>query len=295
MKVLVTGSSGMLGRALCEELSGQYEVLGLDIARAPGAEPGVEKFIECDITEREKTTSAIISLKPDILIHAAAYTNVDGCQLDVEKAQKVNAQGTQTIALAADKCNAFLCYISTDFVFDGEKKAAYIESDQPNPVNIYGESKLAGEKYVQSILEKFIVVRSSWLFGKGGKNFVDTFLKKGQNQKRIEVVNDQFGSPTYVKDLAQAINKLINSAAKLRGIYHVANSGSCSWYEFARTISELARLDTNVIAIPSDQYQSPTKRPKMSVLQNRRYQEDAGEELRHWKEALQEYLQDNFL
>lgn len=301
MKILITGSSGMLGGALCRELSGKYEVVGLDVlqlqapslpAPLPAGQVGskLQAFIQCDITDREKTIADISSLKPDIVIHTAAYTNVDGCEQNPDKAQRINARGTETIALACQKCSAFLCYISTDFVFDGEKKTAYIESDKPNPVNIYGKSKLEGEQFVQSILKEFIIIRSSWLFGKGGRNFVDMLLKKAQNERRIEVVNDQFGSPTYAKNLAEALVRLISLEDKPKGIYHVANSGSCSWYEFALAIKEIANLDTNIAPISSGGYHSPTKRPRMSILEDRRYQECTGAELRHWKEALKEYL-----
>ena len=205
-------------------------------------------------------------------------------------AHRVNALGTETVALACQKYGAFLCYISTDFVFNGEKKTAYIEKDPPNPINIYGKSKLGGERFVQSILKRFIIVRSSWLFGKGGKNFVDTLLNKAQSEKRIEIVNDQFGSPTYVKDLAQAINKLISLIEHLSSIYHITNSDSCSWYEFALVVKEITNLDTDIAPVSSEQYPSPARRPKMSILENRRYQEVAGKRLRHWREALKEYL-----
>ena len=290
--ILITGSSGMLGRALCQELSSKYEVTGMDIVKLEAQSSKLKGFIECDITDREKTIAEIISIKPDIVIHAAAYTDVDGCERNYEKAHRVNALGTETVALACHNCSALLWYISTDFVFDGEKKSAYTESDRPNPINIYDQSKLEGEKYVQSILKDFLVLRSSWLFGRGGRNFVDILLEKTKDEKRIEVVNDQFGSPTYAKDLARAIGKLIDLGKRAGGIYHITNSGSCSWYEFALSIKDLAKLDTNIVPISSEQYRSPARRPKMSILENRRYQKVSGEKLRHWKEALKEYLQE---
>ena len=286
MKILITGSSGMLGRVLCEELADKHEVVGLDVRRNQKY-----SFIEADITQRDETIEKIVRQRPDLAIHTAAYTDVDGCELDEEKAHKVNALGTETIALACQSCQVFLCYISTDFVFDGEKKTAYIEEDQPNPINIYGKSKLEGEKYVQSILKKFIIVRSSWLFGKGGRNFVDIFLKRVQSEKRLEVVNDQFGSPTCVKDLARAINRLIGSTERLSDIYHITNSGSCSWYEFAKEILRVKGVKKVVLEpATSERINRPARRPKMSILENRRYQEDTGEKLRHWEEALREYL-----
>lgn len=281
----------MLGRALCQELSDKYEVVGLDIATIHDSPFTIHKFMQCDITDRKKTIAAIDSIKPDMVIHAAAYTDVDGCERNSEKAHRVNALGTETIALACHKCSASLCYISTDFVFDGEKKTPYTEEDAPKPINSYGKSKFAGEKVVQSILEDFIIIRSSWLFGKGGRNFVDMLLKQAQNEKRLEVVNDQFGSPTCTKDFAQTLGRLVGLSDRLSGIYHITNSSSCSRYEFALAIKEIANLDANIIPVSTERYRSPTRRPKMSILENRRYQElTGGAKLRHWKEALEEYL-----
>jgi dTDP-4-dehydrorhamnose reductase len=290
MKILITGSNGMLGRALCQEMTSKYEIVGMDVVRLQATGCRLQAFVQCDIAERERTIAEIISVSPDVVIHTAAYTNVDGCELDKKKAHKINALGTETVALASQECNAFLFYISTDFVFDGEKKSAYIELDEPNPINIYGQSKLEGEKYVQSILKKFIIIRSSWLFGEGGRNFVNTILEKAQNEKEVKVVNNQCGSPTYTNDLASAISRLISVVNSLSGIYHITNSGSCSWYEFAQAIKEIASLDIDIIPISAAQYHSPARRPEVSVLENRRYQEYFGQKLRSWKEALRMYL-----
>ena len=288
MKILITGSNGMLGRALCHGLSDKHEVIGLDIVAIYDLPFTIHKFIECDITDRERAIAEIVSIRPDIVIHTAAYTDVDGCEQNPEQAHRINARGTETIALACQKCGAFLYYISTDFVFDGEKKTPYTEEDLPNPISVYGSSKLEGERYVQSILNRSVIVRSSWLFGKGGRNFVDMLIKKAQGEKRIEIVNDQFGSPTYAKDLAEAIKILLS--ANRYGIYHITNSGSCSWYQFAQAVKEMAGLDVEIVPVSSEQYHSPARRPKMSILDNRRYEELAGSELRPWKEALKEYI-----
>ncbi len=296
MKILITGSSGMLGRALCQEFSDKYEIVGLDIVEFKVQGSKLKGFIECDITDitdREKTIANIVSAKPNIVIHTAAYTDVDGCEENPEKAHRINALGTETVALACRKCGAFLYYISTDFVFYGEKESAYVEKDLPNSVNIYGKSKLDGEKFVQSILKKIVIVRSSWLFGKGGRNFVDTLLNKAKSEKRIEVVNDQFGSPTYTRDLTQAINRLIGSTEHLSSIYHITNSGSCSWYEFAKEILKVKGVKGVVLEpATSEEVNRPARRPKMSILENQRYQELTGEKLRPWQDALGEYLQE---
>jgi len=277
-----------LGRALCQQLSDKYEVVGLDIVELKAQSSKLKGFIECDIADREKTVTEIASVKPDTVIHSAAYTDVDGCEKNPQEAEKVNVLGTKNVTLACKECNCLLIYISTDFVFDGEKKTPYIEKDIPNPINVYGKSKLDGERYIQDILKDFIIVRSSWLFGRGGKNFVDTI--KGKSGKEIRVVNDQFGSPTYTEDLAQALSNLVSQSKNFRGIYHITNSGSCSWYEFALAIKEIANLDADILPVSSQEYASVTKRPKMSILENRHYQECAGEKLRHWQDALKEYL-----
>ncbi|NQS99703.1 MAG: dTDP-4-dehydrorhamnose reductase [Candidatus Omnitrophica bacterium] len=294
MKILITGISGMLGRALWKTLQGSNEIVGLDIRDTPLkfekyiTKPSLEKL---NITNQEEISKIIDRRKPNIVIHTAAYTDVDGCEREPEKANKVNALGTENVARACKAGNCLLIYISTDFVFDGEKKSAYLESDPPEPINVYGESKLAGEKLVQSLLKRHIIIRSSWLFGKGGKNFVDTILEKAKTANELKVVDDQFGSPTYAGDLAQAIADLIAMPDETEGIYHITNSGSCSWHQFARAIKELAGLDAKVVAVSSAEYRSPAQRPAMSTLDNRRYQElSGGRNLRPWKEALQEYL-----
>ncbi len=305
----------MLGRALCEELSAEYEVVGLDVFRLHAPCSMLHAFIQCDITDREKTIAEVASVKPDIVIHTAAYTDVDGCEQNPEKARRVNARGTETIALACQNCGAPLCYISTDFVFDGEKKSAYVEADKPNPVNVYGKSKLDGETFVQSILKDFIIVRSSWLFGKGGKNFVDTFLDKAKAEKRLKVVNDQFGCPTYAPDLARAIKALLSALSfeLSADIYHITNSGSCCWYEFAQAVKEIANLwygisksrttenrrklspkaiflDIDIAPVSTEQYHSPARRPKLSILNNSKFEKLTGKQLPHWQNALKKYL-----
>lgn len=292
MRILVTGSSGMLGRVVCQELFAQYEVVGMDMV-APPTEHFLHTFIECDITEQGFAVEKLCSIHPDVVIHTAAYTDVDGCEKDPGKADRVNAQGTETLARATQMCKALFCYISTDFVFDGEKKTAYTETDAPHPINAYGRAKWAGEQAVQSLLTDFMIIRSSWLFGRGGRNFVDTLLKRAGNEKEIPVVAEQFGAPTYVNDLAQGIKKLVelnSQGENPRGIYHITNSGSCSWHEFAEAIIAAAGLGTRVLPITAEEYFSRTRRPRMSVLENMRYQQYAKEKMRHWKDALGEYL-----
>ncbi|MCK4325482.1 dTDP-4-dehydrorhamnose reductase, partial [bacterium] len=214
-------------------------------------------------------------------------------------AYEINAVGSRNVALACQKCGTAGVYMSTDFVFNGKKVQPYIEQDEPHPLNIYGKSKLEGEGYFSSLLDRCFIVRSSWLFGQFGKNFVDTILKlagKGkekekEKEKELKVVNDQVGSPTYSKDLAKAIGNLIKTSSY--GIFHISNRGSCSWYEFALTILKYAGIqDVTVQPITSDELNRQAKRPKMSILDNTRYVQTAGKPLRPWPDALEDYLRE---
>lgn len=290
MRILITGSSGMLGMALCQTLSKGHKLIGIDIInpQAPFCKP--QTFINCDILERKKIIEAIVASRPDAVIHTAAYADVDGCELNPEKAKKINVGGTKNVSAACQKAKAMLCYISTDFVFDGKKKTAYLETDKPRPINIYGQSKWEGELHIQSELRDFLIVRTSWLFGKGGKNFVDTILKKTREGKELKVVDDQIGSPTYAKDLAKGIKKLVAVLKNVKGIYHITNAGSCSWYAFASEIKKIMKFENKISPITSNEYLSPAKRPAMSILENMRYQEITGNLLRPWRAALRDYL-----
>lgn len=282
-KILITGSEGMLGSSLVNALTPGYEVKGIDID-------------DCDITNKKDTIRLIKNYNPRIIIHAAAYTDVDGCELNSEKAFAVNASGTQNVARTAKELNATMFYISTDYVFDGRKDKPYTETDIPNPVNIYGQSKLEGERATQSLLDKYIILRTSWLFGHRGKNFVTTILQKATENKTIHVVRDQFGSPTYTLDLVSAIKVILSyldfqTSTKLYGIYHITNSGICSWYEFASKIISLKQLKTQVLPITSLESKRPAQRPKNSVLDNSKSMSTFNLKLRAWSEALGHFLQ----
>ena len=291
MKILITGASGMLGSEVCRELAGRYETIALDVreTKALGALP--VKFIKSDITNHEQTIEEIVKVGPELIIHTAAYTDVDGCELAPEKAYRVNGEGTRTVAQAGRRCGASLIYISTDYVFDGQKREPYSESDRPNPLNVYGKSKLAGEEAVKETLVKYFIVRTSWLFGKNGKNFVDSIIEKAGQQKRLYVVDDQVGSPTYACDLAWGIERLISVSEPAYGIYHLTNSGSCSWYEFALKIIDYTSMkDAQLEPVTSERVKRPAQRPKMSILDGSRYRNLTRQPLRLWQEALKEYL-----
>ncbi len=276
MKVLVTGARGQLGTDLVDVLIRENDVFGFS-------------HQELDITKPHKVLKIVNEIKPDIVIHSAAYTDVDGCELNPEKAYRVNALGTKNVALACQESEIPLVYISTDYVFDGIKSQPYLESDVVNPINVYGKSKLEGEKFVQSLLKKFFIIRTSWLYGKRGRNFVKTILNLAQNQRELKIVNDQVGSPTYTLDLAQKISELIEFP--YYGIYHITNQGFCSWFEFAREIiGGLSLKGIRIIPIESRELNRPARRPSYSVLENYSLKLKGLPLLRDWKSALKEFL-----
>jgi len=297
MRILITGACGMLGRDLVEVFSERQELYLLDVQTFSPSLSSRFSTLTFDITDSAKTYREITRINPDIVIHAAAYTDVDGCETNRDLAFRVNALGTRNIALACQRFDTELLYISTDFVFNGEKGEPYLELDRPDPQSIYAKSKYWGELYIESLLNRFYIVRSSWLFGKNGKNFVTTILSLAKQKKEIEVVNDQIGSPTYTKDLARAIAHLIgtegkdsNTRVSLYGIWHITNSGQCSWYEFAKEI--LQDSGVRVKPITSEELNRPARRPKFSVLENGVWKLQGWKSLRHWKEALKDYLKE---
>lgn len=275
MRVVVTGAKGQLGSDLVEVLRGDHEVIGLDRGECDVADPGSKEILR--------------TCRPDLVIHTAAYTDVDGCELNPQKAYRVNALGTKHVAEACKALDVPMVYISTDYVFDGKKGKPYTESDAPNPINIYGRSKLEGERFIRSLLEPFYIIRTAWLYGRGGRNFVKTILQKAQRGEVVRVVDDQVGSPTYSRDLAKAMACLIEGAPF--GTYHLTNSGSCSWYEFAERIFALAGLrGSDLIPIPSQELGRPAPRPSYSVLANDHWLKVMDQKLRSWQEALEEAL-----
>ena len=273
------GAKGMLGRDLMGVLLSSLpndEVIGWDIE-------------EIDIQKEEDTVFKIEKLRPNIMVHIAAYTDVDGCELNEEKAFAVNAEGTKHVALTASRCQAKMVYLSTDYVFDGNKREPYLESDSPHPLNVYGRSKWKGEQYVQELVKDPLIVRTQWLFGRYGKNFVTSILRQAGEKRVLSIVNDQIGSPTYTVDLAKTISALIQFDAS--GIFHVANSDLCTWYTFGQAILKLSGMDkVRVIPISSKELGRPAIRPSYSVLNCQKLKKKTGLTLRPWSEALKEYL-----
>lgn len=279
MRIVVVGANGMLGTDLCLFLKEQkIAPIELDLPRF-------------DITNVNQAINTIKSQKPDVIINVAAFTDVDAAESKKADAYAVNTQGTWAVALAAQECKAKLLYVSTDYVFDGKKQNPYSEKDATNPINYYGRTKLLGEKTVMQHLKHYFIVRTSWLFGKNGRNFVKTILKLSQEKDLIEVVNDQVGSPTYTKDLSSAMFKIVNSDKF--GIYHITNSSKCSWYEFAGEIIKQQGFATKVAPITSDKIGRPAKRPANSVLDNRKYEKQFKSRMRVWQDALSDYLKED--
>ncbi len=254
MNILVTGAKGMLGKDLSSVLKkANHDVLETDIE-------------ELDITQIDKVYEIVKTLKPEIIINCAAYTQVDKAEQEPEKAFLTNGAGVQNLALVCKDFSIDLLHISTDYVFDGEKKRPYTPFDSPNPINIYGLSKLAGEKYLQWLRDKFYIIRTSWLYGKNGPNFVFSILKSVQTRKEIKVVNDQIGSPTWTVTLSLAISEIIG--IKKYGIYHITDNTDhgISWFSFAQEIIKLSGSKAKVVPCKTEEYPQPARRPRNSVL-----------------------------
>lgn len=271
--ILIVGANGMLGRDLMLLLGDRSR--GVDIN-------------EVDITSFESVLQVVGALKPAVIINCAAYTDVDGCEEHAETAMAVNAEGVAHLALACQQIGALLVQISSDYIFDGRKGTPYLEDDAPHPLSVYGESKLAGEMNA-AICPEYLIVRTQWLYGLHGKNFVETMLRLGAEKGQVAVVDDQIGSPTWTVDLGRAIIALIDRGR--RGIYHVANSEYCSWNGFARAIFEEAGLAVGVTAMTTEQLQRPAQRPLYSTLECNKLITETGFEPQPWRLALQEYLQ----
>ncbi|MEK5321904.1 dTDP-4-dehydrorhamnose reductase [Paenibacillus sp. FSL L8-0644] len=284
MKVLVTGATGQLGSQVCGFFQKQdYDVLPCDR----------EKL---DITNLEQAIGISKNYQPDVIIHCAAYTAVDAAENDIDKAYQINAYGTRNMALAAEKVGAKFVYISTDYVFDGSSKNPYHEYDNTNPQTIYGKSKRAGEVLVQSLSSRYFIVRTSWVYGINGSNFVKTMLKLGQELPILQVVNDQVGSPTYTVDLAYFLNEIIKT--EKYGVYHASNRGSCSWYEFTQAIFKDAedilgiKMTSKLEPCTTQQFPRPAPRPLNSVLDHMSIRTNGLTDLRPWREGLQQFLKE---
>jgi dTDP-4-dehydrorhamnose reductase len=275
-KVLVTGGHGQLSTELTLMLQEKgFEAFGLG-------------HQELDITDLAHVRKVFNEIKPDVVCHTAAYTAVDKAETDRDGAFLVNAYGTRNVAIAAEEIGAKLVYVSTDYVFNGEKKEAYCEFDTPSPQVVYGQSKYAGEQFVHDFHSKFFITRTSWVYGQYGGNFVKTMLKLAETHDQITVVNDQRGCPTYTKDLAEKIIELFQTDNY--GVYHLSNSGSCTWYEFAKAIFEIKGLNVTVNPCTTEEFPRPAKRPKNSEFEHMALRLNGFEGVRGWREALNNFL-----
>lgn len=272
MRILITGASGQLGHELQHVLHDQ-QLMPADMPDFDLTKPGVETHIK--------------AARPDVVIHAAAYTDVDGAEGEPARAMAVNAEGTERVAKVAAECGARLLYLSTDYVFDGRQGVPYRETDRPNPLNAYGRSKYEGEQRALAHCPNTLVIRTAWLYGTHGKNFVKTVMRQASEQPELRVVSDQRGSPTHAGDLAQAIRRILG--LKLKGIVHATGSGDCTWYEFAREIVSLMGSSVRVHPISTEESKRAARRPMYAVLANSVL---AGHDIRlpQWKDALRRYM-----
>lgn len=281
MKVLLIGADGQLGSDLSVSLAGH------DTAKL------TEKDI--DITDIQSVFASLKQHKPQVVVNTAAYVRVDDCEDNVDMAYRVNALGARNVAVACQESGAALVHLSTDYIFgaDKERRTPYTEFDEPGPLCVYGDSKLQGEHYVQHLCSKHFIVRTSALFGvagsmgKGG-NFIETVIKLSQEKKELRIVKDQIFSPTYAKDLAAKIAWLITT--KYYGIFHITNSGICSWYDFTCEILRLYGSKTSVIPVTSQEFPQKARRPAYSVLGHYQLKLLGTDDLRHWKDALKDYM-----
>jgi dTDP-4-dehydrorhamnose reductase len=282
MKILITGSSGMLGTDLVDLLKSGRSSSGPnpDIIEAPHE--------VLDITQKDNVTTFISSHTPDVIVNCAAFTNVDKCETEREAAFNVNALGPKYIATAAKECGARLIQISTDFVFDGNGNRPYTEEDQTNPLSEYGRTKLEREKNIQSHSNSYLIVRTSWLFGHNGINFTAKMLELAEQHKELSIVTDESGSPTYTPDLAKALWILIKQ--KCEGVINVSNDGSCSRYEWAEYIFDTMGFKIKMNPIKSSEYRRPAKVPLNSTLNCQKFTTITGMQMRQWKESVESYL-----
>jgi|YelNatPaOPRAMG01_1025707.scaffolds.fasta_scaffold05647_5 dTDP-4-dehydrorhamnose reductase len=276
-RIVITGAGGMLATAVENALRHDFEVIAL-----------TEQ--QLDITRMDAVTQMTKDIKPNIIINAAAYTNVDKCEKEYEIARLVNGIAVGYLAKAAQSINAGIIHISTDYIFDGEKDGPYTEEDRPNPISMYGLSKLIGEQELLKYTSNYIILRTQWLYGENGKNFVDTIIQLAQEKDELQVVDDQYGSPTYTKDLAFMIKWFVEHPDIKGRILNFSNEGIVSWFGFAKQILKLAGIKTNVVPVDSNAFPRPAKRPHNSALDKTAIKRLTSLDIRPWYDALYEYI-----
>jgi dTDP-4-dehydrorhamnose reductase len=281
MKIALLGSNGQLGRDLQRSLR-DFDVVAL--ARG-----------DVDVTDHERARSVLLDIRPDAVLNTTAFHRVDDCETRPETAYAVNALAVLNLLRAANEIDAVFLHISTDYVFDGAARRPYTETSEPRPLSVYGNSKLAGEFLVRGMSRKHVLIRTCGLYGEAGSrgrggNFVETMLAKARRGEPIRVVHDQVVTPTYTRDLAEQIAQLLGTDQF--GLFHITNEGSCTWYEFAQAIFELASVRADLSPTTSDAYKAPAARPRYSVLENARLKELGLNRMRHWRDALAAYLEE---
>ncbi|MDG1715032.1 dTDP-4-dehydrorhamnose reductase [Lacinutrix sp.] len=278
-KILVTGANGQLGKCL-NAISKKHETMALVFMDSK----------DLDITNLVSVNKAFLESKYDYCINCAAYTAVDKAEEQEESAARVNEQGARNLALACKQSQTTLFHISTDFVFDGESNHPYNENDKTNPVSVYGRTKLNGEKEIVSILTKYYIIRTSWLYSEFGNNFVKTMLKLGSERDKLTIISDQIGTPTYAMDLANAIMTLITSEKPSYGIYNYSNEGTASWYDFAKAIFDIKKMNLSLEPIPTKNYPTPAKRPLYSILNKEKIKNNFSMAIPYWRTSLENCL-----
>jgi dTDP-4-dehydrorhamnose reductase len=286
-RIMITGAGGQLGLSLHRLLKGQAEY---ELFRTDAVANKVGSIHALDITRQEEVNDYIENIKPEIIINCAAFTAVDLCESEQEKAYQINALGPKYLAMAAEKTKAVLVHVSTDYVFDGQGSIPYTEEAATNPISVYGKTKQAGDEFAREHCSKLFILRTAWVYGEG-KNFVKTMLRLAQTNPKIRVVADQYGTPTSALELARAIAFLMGTESY--GIYHATCEGSTTWYEFAVEIFKEAGINVEVEAITTKEYPTPAKRPMYSILDNKALRERHGYYMKDWKDAFKEYCEEN--
>ena len=278
MKILITGANGLLGNELVSVLKNDHSLI-------------LFSHSQLDISDSESVNKQIDSSLPDVIINSAAYTQVDACETNYDLAYKSNAIGPKNLAIKCKQLGIPFIHISTDYVFEGNENnnKPFKEDDKLGPKTVYGKTKLEGENLVKQNCDKYFVLRTAWLYGQG-KNFVKTMLNLSKKNKELKVVNDQIGSPTYAKDLAKAIKEIIDKKSDKYGIYHITNKGEVQWYEFAKKIFEIKKIEIKINPVTSEEFPRPAPRPHYSVLNNQKWINAGFNPLRNYEEALKEYL-----
>lgn len=288
MNILVTGADGQLGREIIHILkSGSAQIGKINKIYQSSKLLGANREI-LDITSLDNVRRVFDEFDPDIVINTAAFTHVDNCETNQDLASKVNALGAKNLAMVCEELGAKLIHLSTDYVFDGSSKTPYREYDLASPINVYGKTKYLGEVYVRDFCTKYFIIRTSWLYGYSGKNFVKTILRVATEKEHIDVVDDQLGSPTNAEDLAYHILKV--ALTNDYGIYHCTGNGSCSWFEFARKIIEFSKSNCTVNPIKTEKLKRPAKRPSYSLLDNLMLRCTVKDEMRRWEDALEVFI-----